>query len=161
MAHMANSFTSKLKGIQACSGTPLSDLPPGRFLVGTDWIFHQYSQPLRPVQMHQVEYVASRTSPTRVHVLRTIGWLRRRTFQSSRVLFEASPPRWAVRPHSPLESPQVLPHLEQSLWVLQSLTASSPGILTRSWAVEALLPSLDQNPPWSSWASRFHLCFGT
>ena len=112
---MPISFTSKIKGIQACSESPLFCRQWRKSLVDTDWIAHQYSQPSRPAQVHQVEYVATRTSLTQVHVPHNVGWLRRRTFQSSRVLFEASPPRWAVRLHSPMESPQALPHLEQHL----------------------------------------------
>jgi hypothetical protein len=105
VAHTPNNLTSKFKGIQACSESPLSYRQWRKSLADTDWIAHQYSQPSRPVQVHQVEYMASRTSPTWVYVPRIVGWLRRRTFQSSPVLLEASPPRWAVNPHSPLESP--------------------------------------------------------
>jgi len=88
-----NKLQPKFKETQAYSGTPLFGRPPRRFLVDTDGIFHQYNLPSRPSQVHQEESVASKTSPTRVHVPRTIGWLWRRTFRNFRVLFEASPPK--------------------------------------------------------------------
>ena len=92
-----NKLQAKFKWSRACSGFPLSDQPPWRFLASTDRTVHQYSQPLRPSQVHQEKSVASRTSPTRVHVPRTIGWLWRHTFQRPRVLYEVSPPARAVR----------------------------------------------------------------
>ena len=130
-----NKLQPKFKETQACSGTPLFGRPPRRFLVDTDIIFHQYNLPLRPSQEHQEDSVASRTSPTRVHVLHTVGWLWRRTFRNFQVLYKASPPNCVVRLHSLPGSPQFLPLLEQHpslASALRALVTLSPGILTRS-----------------------------
>ena len=68
-----NKLQPKFKETQAYSGTPLFGRPPRRFLVDTDGIFYQYNLPSRLSQEHQEESVASRTSPIRVHILRTVG----------------------------------------------------------------------------------------
>ena len=83
---------NQLKVTRTCSRSPLSCLLWGRFLSDIDQIGHRCNRPLHLPRAHLVEYVANRTSPTRVHVLRTVGWLWRHTSQSSRVLYEAFPP---------------------------------------------------------------------
>jgi len=164
LRHQTPIILQKTMKIKTCSKTPLSYPLQRRFLPDTDQIGHRCNQPLHPPQADPAEYVASKTSPTQVHVLCTIRWLWRCTFQNSQVLYEVSPPTWAARPRSPLGCPQCRPWLEQHLLdlsALQALIASSPETLTSPLVVGGLSPSPGQNPLWSTWAFRSHLRFGT
>ena len=82
----------KLKVTRTCPKSPLSCPLWGRSLSDIEQIGHRCIRPLRLPRAHPVEYVANRTLPARVHVLHTIGWLWRHTFQSFRVLYKAFPP---------------------------------------------------------------------
>ena len=66
---------NQLKVTRTCSRSPLSCPLWGRSLSDIDQIGHRCNRPLHPPQAHPAEYVANRTSPTRVHDLHTVGGL--------------------------------------------------------------------------------------